>query len=513
MPIRGGLAFVAVATPLLLAITPVAASPQSEELSRQGLRALQAGDMTGAVRTLVDATGADPQDGRAFFYLGVVLNRAGQPYPALTALRRAISLKAIHRDLMFEAGWAALDTGHYAAAAEFLAEHLKRDPNNAKAYEFLGRAHLGLGRPDEAEAELNRALALDPALEPSVRYFLGRAAFLRGERDEAAQALNRIQREDDGPIGRTLLDVRRRTAPREASKPWTVLARGAVGINTNVTGFSDDVVRPASVTGTRSNYLSAELGGQYRFEIDPRRFVVAGGLLGNVDYQDIGGLDTRSATVFATYEQHVGERVRALATVSGSRVNVGGERFVTTATVNPVLQIRVARDLQIEGAYSATRLNYADPTATPQFLDRDATLRIFAARAILSLDVIDSEVTAGVEGLENSATGSDYDYRGRALTLGLQSRLPWQIESNVGWRHVQYDYDNLHSLAPTTPPGPTAFAFAREDTLDVVTLGLSRPITDMLTVFAVYANTRSRSNLNVFSYTQEDAQIGLTFRY
>ncbi|MBM3560363.1 MAG: tetratricopeptide repeat protein, partial [Alphaproteobacteria bacterium] len=110
--------------------------------------------------------------------------------------RRAISLKAVHRDLMFEAGWAALDTGHHDAAVGFLAKYLKRNPDNAKGHEFLSRAFLGLGRPDEAAAALERALARDPALEPSVRYFLGQAAFQRGERSAAAQALNRIQRED-----------------------------------------------------------------------------------------------------------------------------------------------------------------------------------------------------------------------------------------------------------------------------------------------------------------------------
>lgn len=512
MLVRMVLGLVAVAA--TLSMSPALASPRSEELSRQGLRALHEGDLAGAVRTLVEATNADPQDGRAFFYLGVALNRAGQPYPALTALRRAITLKAVHRDILFEAGWAALDTGRHETAAEFLADHLKRDPDNAKAHEFLGRALLGLGRFDEAEAQLNRALALDQKLEPSVRYFLGRVAFQRGERVQAVAALNRLQHEDaGGPIGATLLDIRRRTAPREPAKPWTVFASGSAGYNTNVTGFSDEVVRPATITGTRSNYVRAEFGGQYRFEVDPRRFFAFGGVLGDVDYQDIGGQDTRSIALFTTYEHRFGERVRALATLGGSRVNVDGNRFFTTATANPVLQIRVTDALQIEGAYSATRFNYADPTATPQFLDRDATLRIFAARAIYSFAVIASEVEAGVEGLENSATGSDYSYHGRALSLGLRSHLPWQVTSAIGWRHAQYTYDNLNSLAPTTPPGATAFGFAREDTVDILNLGLSRPITDTVSAFASFTQTRARSNLDVFTYKQEDAQIGLSVRY
>lgn len=124
---------------LALAASPALASPESDELSRDGLRQLQAGDRQAAVESFVEATQADPKDGRAFFYLGVGLNRTGQPHEALVAFRQAIALKAIHRDLGFEGGWAALEAGDYGSAAVMLGGFLELNRDHAKAHELLGR--------------------------------------------------------------------------------------------------------------------------------------------------------------------------------------------------------------------------------------------------------------------------------------------------------------------------------------------------------------------------------------
>ena len=148
----------------VLAASPALASPESDELSRDGLRQLEAGDTKAAVASFVNATRADPDDGRAYFYLGVGLNRTGKPHVALTAFRRAISLKAIHKDLGFEAGWAALEAGDYGAAAIMLGGHLELNRDHAKTHELLGRTYWRLGEFDRAEGLLRRAIELDPAL-------------------------------------------------------------------------------------------------------------------------------------------------------------------------------------------------------------------------------------------------------------------------------------------------------------------------------------------------------------
>ena len=498
----------------IVAIAPVSASPESEALSREGLRQLDAGDRKTAIRTFAEAARLDPTDGRAFFYLGIALNRAGQPHPALNALQEAVSLGAIHRDLLFEAGWAALETGRYSAAADFLEEFLEANPDRAKAHEFLGRSYIGLGRFDEAEAQLRRAVVLDPGLEPTTTFFLGQVAQRRGDLEGAARALNSIQNNAaDSPVGRTLLDIRRETAPRRAAKPWALFTQAYVGSNSNVTTLSEDIVRPADITNTKSNYFGFLVGGTYRLKLDPTNAIIGGATFGHRNYRDIGGQDTHSLGVFGTYERIFAPRVRGLATVSYGHSRVSGDAFLKSVTVNPAVQLRINRRMQVELGYSVSKLNLPEPTATPGVLDRDSVLQSFGGRVIIAFPSLDSEVDVGVQRLQNRAQGRDYDYRGTAFALGVRTQLPWKLESSVRIQRTNYDYQNLNSLALTTTAPLTGFGATRQDSIDQVSLRLQRPVHDKANVYFQFTRSNANSNIPVFDYEQRDAQIGITARF
>jgi len=71
---------------------------------------------------------------------------------------------------------------------------LARDPANAAAYAFLGKAHLALGNPDEAVAALEQAVAMEPESRSS-------QSLLRQARDRQAhrtRGLWRRRRRADG---------------------------------------------------------------------------------------------------------------------------------------------------------------------------------------------------------------------------------------------------------------------------------------------------------------------------
>ena len=93
---------------------------------------------------------------------------------ALETFERVLKLKLTNNQLGLEAGWAAIAQGRTGLAITLLEPYVKRNPKNAKAREFLGRAYIGDGRIDDAERETlwNRfadgpePVGYDPAIIP-----------------------------------------------------------------------------------------------------------------------------------------------------------------------------------------------------------------------------------------------------------------------------------------------------------------------------------------------------------
>ena len=104
------------------------ASPKSERLIREGLVKLKARDVVGAGKLFSRAVKSDPEDGRAAFYLGVALNRAGQHGLALAEFQRMWDLKFTHPELGFEGGWAALARNQFKSAVTLLEPYVKKKP-------------------------------------------------------------------------------------------------------------------------------------------------------------------------------------------------------------------------------------------------------------------------------------------------------------------------------------------------------------------------------------------------
>jgi Flp pilus assembly protein TadD len=239
------------------------ASPASDNLVALGISQLKGGQFIAAAKYFNGAVQIDRKDPRALFYLGV----------ALEAFQQMWKLKVTHPELGLEGGWAAIAEGRTSLAITLLEPYVKANPGNAKAQEFLGRAYIGDGRLDEAEASLKRAIALDPALKPTSLYYLGNIAALRNDGKGAAQALNTLMQDaPNSPSGVVLRDTLRRAAaaaPRQKSKPWFGSFSISGGNNSNVIGLPEGSVLPADVSSKRSNFIRTQADAGYNFRIDP----------------------------------------------------------------------------------------------------------------------------------------------------------------------------------------------------------------------------------------------------
>jgi len=501
----------------MTAVAPATASPESSALIDDGVVELQNSQWKEALGKFLAASIADPKDAEAQFFQGVALNRLGLHREALGQIERARTAGVTNAEMDFEYGWALLGSGQPSAAIAALDAYKATHPDSGKTSELIGRGESFLGNDAKADAAFAEAVRLDPQLQASVDFF--KAAQAAGKNDSIAQneLLQSVaQNPQGGALSSTMkahLDFLRAIRPAAPSKPWNAFGSLAIGRNSNVIALSEGILRPSEITRTDSRYIQLTAGGQYRLNIDTDKAVIVGGVANRTDYRDISGSDSDTLNAFARYEQKVTPRLLGALTGSFTHVRVDGDKLQNTVAITPSLEYQVNDVLKVSGFASSQKINLPSPTVTPAVLDRDSKLHTVGGNFTIAFPGLDSDLSFGTALMNNSAVGSDYDYHAHNYSLKGRTKLPWNIVGSLGFSRTNYDFKNLNSLAPTTPPGATAFGFAREDAVTTYSASLTRPINDMFTAYARASRTNANSNLVLFTYDQKDIQIGVTARF
>lgn len=517
----GGIAavlFLLVAAPLAVAPPQAWASDASNGLVARGLVDLKGGRFVAAAKYFNGAVQLDGKDPRALFYLGVALNRLGQHGAALEAFQRMWDLRVTHRELGLEGGWAAIAQGRTALAIELLEPYVKANPDSAKAREFLGRAYIGDGRLDAAEAELRRAIALDPTLSPTALYYLGNIAAIRNDRDGVATALAGIlQTAPDSRTGSVLRDTLRRaaeTAPRPKRKPWFASASLSAGRTRNVIGLPDGSVLPSDVSAKDSNLTRAQFDAGYSWRLDPASTLTAGYGLAQEHYTDLSSFDSTSHTVYADVRRRFAESVEGGLRLSHNLSLTGGQTSVQRTAAAPSATWRWAANDATTIGYSFARADFTSDPAR-RALDRDANIHVFS---LSHSTLIDSKVLpigvnaqVGINRTLNRANGDDFQYNGAGWFFSLSRTLYWDIRGSLSVSHSIDDYEQLNSLAGA------GFAFQREDKINRFNVYLERPLdlpdVGAVSVFANWQYVDNWSNIPVFTYTQTTFNVGVVARF
>lgn len=127
------------------------------------------GDAPGAVALFESALERRPDDFGAWFRLGLALRKSGHEEQAETALRRAVALDSANPDAHGALSELYQARGDLAAAARHLEAVLAQRPDWTDGWYNLGHALMRMNRFDEAEAALERVVALDPGRELAYR--------------------------------------------------------------------------------------------------------------------------------------------------------------------------------------------------------------------------------------------------------------------------------------------------------------------------------------------------------
>jgi Tfp pilus assembly protein PilF len=142
------------------------ASPVDQQLT-DGIHAEATGDNAQAVIDFLDVVKADPGNKLAWFDLGVMAHQAGEDTSAIRDYQSAISADPTYFPAIYNL--AILETAKDPTGAEQLYQNaLVVNPGSADAHLNIGFLLISLGKATDGDAQIAKAITLDPSLASRV---------------------------------------------------------------------------------------------------------------------------------------------------------------------------------------------------------------------------------------------------------------------------------------------------------------------------------------------------------
>jgi Flp pilus assembly protein TadD len=195
---------------------PVPAEPGRERrdsVFKEAATQFHAGNLHEAARMFEECVELAHDDAEAHLNLGIARHRLGMREDAHDALTLALHFEPERPAVHLNLGVLALEAGEAEEAATYFAEAVRLDPAYGEAWSNLGLVQLQhLGRLDEAEASLQRALAARPGF-PDALTNLGMLRHDQGRFEEAQALYDKALRGDsrmhEARLNRSLLYLAR----------------------------------------------------------------------------------------------------------------------------------------------------------------------------------------------------------------------------------------------------------------------------------------------------------------
>lgn len=144
--------------------------PEAQAAFERGLTDLEQGRFADAAVELRRAYDATPGETPLLaFYLANALQREGRVADAIELYEEVVAAFPTSGTVLNNYGFAWLQLGRYDRALPTLRDAVDAAPDNARAHLNLGLTYYGLSRFEDAIAAWDRAVALDPSLEPAIR--------------------------------------------------------------------------------------------------------------------------------------------------------------------------------------------------------------------------------------------------------------------------------------------------------------------------------------------------------
>lgn len=167
--------------PLALLLAALAASvvtlsgcsskPPAQKASvevQKGLAAHTAGDVEGALKHYQAALKADPKNTYAIYNIGLIAQNKGDNAEAEKRYREVLAIDPNFTSALFNLAIVRTAAGDSTEAVTLYRKVIAIEPNNANAHLNLGFALIDISKRAEGDAELKKAVQLDPKLASRV---------------------------------------------------------------------------------------------------------------------------------------------------------------------------------------------------------------------------------------------------------------------------------------------------------------------------------------------------------
>jgi Flp pilus assembly protein TadD len=502
---------------------PVWASEQSELEYAKGIVEYSKGNYREALEHFQTVVNLTPDDANARFYLGLSESRVGEFSAAIPHLEKALQLDPSMNYVYYHLGLSYFQEQRYPEALSALERAAQFDPQNAAVQFYQGSTLYQLKRYQEALPPFDRALQLDPALTLSGQYYRGLTLFAL-EDDSRARAAFEAARtaEPTSTIGQNSARYLDALKARERDRRlWQVEGSASLQYDSNV------MLADGSVT-------SREADGSAVFNVAGRAFAMRTSqqqLGAEYDFFQslhfrLNSFDIRSHT-FGLFGRMKLEPATLRLGLNYNLIALDNERFSESFTLQPSVLIQQTQNWLGLISVHYRPENYFGENDVPagqlrSVRGRDGwnvrtgfdqfwlfNQRQSYARLSYHYDVQRSD-------------GSDWDYHGHEVGLGVQTPLWAGLTLNANGSYYRFNYENVNSFSccPNDPNNLQSLGNLeandtqiRHDSRYTVGVALSRDVGPYLTFSAGFLHISNFSNISFFDYHRNIVTLAVSGRY
>jgi Flp pilus assembly protein TadD/opacity protein-like surface antigen len=498
------------------------AAEQAELEYAKGIVEYGKGNYPEALEHFRSAVDLAPADANAHLYLGLTQSRLGEFGAAIPPLEKALQLDPSMQYAHYHLGLAFFQEQRYPEALRELQRAAQFDPNNAAVHFYLGYTLYQLKRYREALPPFERALQLDPALATSVQYYRGLALFALENDAQARAAFEAAQAADPtSTIGQNAARYLAALKARERDRRlWQVEGSASLQYDSNVL-LEGNLPSPIAI--------SRKADGSTVYNATGRVFAIRTPMWqagGEYDFFQslhftLHDFDIRSHT-FGLFGRVKLEPVTLRLGVNYNLIDLNNARFSESYTVQPSATLQETQDLFTLISVQYRSDNYyhdVPPGQDPAVRGRSGWDVRTGFDQFWLFNKQRSYARLSYHYDTQRSQGSDWDYNGHEVGLGVQTPLWAGITLDVSGSYYRFDYQNVNSFSCCTDARgglgilDSLDTRVRTDNRFTGGIALSRTIGPYFTLSAGYVRTGNHSNLAFFDYRRNLVTLAITGRF
>jgi len=469
-------------------------------------------------RTVVALT---PEDPNARFYLGLTQNRLGEFGSAITQLEKTLQLDPSLRYTHYHLGIAYFQEQRFSEALPQFQRAAEFDPQNAAVQFYQGYTLYQMKQYRDALPPFERSIQMDAALVQSAQYYRGVSLFTLENDAQARVAFEAVRAVDaTSTIGQNAERYLEALKARERERRWWQV-QGGVSFQ-----YDDNVISEPNTIS-----ISRQSDGSMVFDIGAKVFPVRQALwdvgAGYDFFQSVHfslhDFDIRSHA-FSLFGRLKVEPVTFRLSTSYALTALDNARFSETLTLQPSATIKQSETFLGLVALQYRPENFSNDVPAGQLAavrGRDGWNVRVGYDQFWLFNNKRSYARLGYHYDTQRSDGSDWDYNGHEVSLGVQTPLGAGLTLDVNGTYYRFDYQNINSFSCCYQPDTRGLGDLdlandtqkRTDNRFTAGVALSRDFGPYVTLSAGYVHTSNQSNIPFFDYRRNLVTLAVSGRY